>query len=120
MLKILVIWMLNALALFFLQTLIPGIAFNNFYSALITVLVLGIVNALIKPLIILLTLPINILTLGLFTLLINAGLFWLVSTVVKGFYLANFWTAFWAALIFSIISMLISWLDHILFGKKEL
>lgn len=118
MLKIFVRWILNALALFFLQTLIPGIAFENFYSALITVLALGIVNALIKPLVVLLTLPINILTLGLFTLIINAGLFWLVSTVVKGFYLANFWTAFWAALIFSIISIILSWIDQSI-SKKE-
>jgi len=119
MLKILVRWLLNALALFFLQTLIPGIGFDNFYAALVTVLVLGIVNALIKPLILLLTLPINILTLGLFTLVINAGLFWLVSTVVKGFYLANFMTAFWVALAYSIISIVLSWLDHIFFEKKN-
>lgn len=119
MIKIIIRWILNALVLIGLTYVVPGVYVANFYTALITVLALGIVNALIKPLILLLTLPINILTLGLFTLLINAGLFWLVSTFVKGFYLANFWTAFWASLIFSIISMIISWLDHGLEGQKN-
>lgn len=77
---------------------VPGIRITNFYAAVIAVLVLGLVNALIKPLILLLTLPFNILTLGLFTLIINALLFWFSSTIVKGFDVAGFWPAFWGAL----------------------
>jgi len=78
--------------------IVPGITVTNFYAALIAALVLGLVNALIKPVILVLTLPFNILTLGLFTLVINALLFWFASTVVKGFSVAGFWPAFWGAL----------------------
>lgn len=101
-------WMLNALALFFTASVIPGLHLTGFYAALITVLVLGLVNAFIRPLLVVLTLPINILTLGLFTLVINGLLFWLVSTLVKGFTVENFTAAFLGALVFSIISWIIS------------
>jgi len=117
MIRLLIRWVINALVLIGMSYFIP-IYFDNFYAALIAALALGIVNAVIKPLLVVLTLPINILTLGLFTLVINAGLFWLVSTFVKGFYIANFWTAFWAALIFSIISAAVSWLDHKINERK--
>lgn len=82
---------------------IPGLSVQSFYAALVAALVLGLINALIRPLIILFTLPINLLTLGLFTFLINALLFWFASTVVKGFTVAGFWPAFWGALIMSIV-----------------
>ncbi len=111
MIRLIIRWVINALVLVGISYFLP-IYFDNFYAALITALVLGVVNALIKPLLVVLTLPINILTLGLFTLVLNGALFWFVSTFIKGFYIANFWTAFWAALIFSIISAVISWLDH--------
>ena len=117
MLRIIIRWLINALVLVGMSYFMP-IYFDNFYAALITSLALGIVNALIKPLVVILTLPINILTLGLFTLVINGALLWFVSTFVKGFYLPNFWTAFWAALIFSVISAFISWLDHKLTETK--
>lgn len=101
-------WTLNALALFFTASVIPGLHLTGFYAALITVLVLGLVNAFIRPLLVVLTLPINILTLGLFTLVINGLLFWLVSTLVKGFTVENFTAAFLGALVFSIISWIVS------------
>ncbi|MBD3311296.1 MAG: phage holin family protein [Candidatus Magasanikbacteria bacterium] len=102
--KILLRWLVNTLALLGLAYYLPGIEVGGFYAALITALVLGLINALVRPLIILLTLPINVLTLGLFTLVINALLFWFVSTVVKGFEVAGFWPAFWGALIMSVVS----------------
>lgn len=111
MIRLILRWIINALVLVGISTFLP-IYFDNFYAALITALVLSIINALIKPLILVLTLPLNILTLGLFTLVINGALFWLTFYIVKGTYIAGFWTAFWAALIFSIISALISWFDH--------
>lgn len=86
----------------------------NFWSALIAALVIGLVNALIRPLLLILTLPVNILTLGLFTLVINAFMFWLASSIVKGFDVANFWAAFWGALVF----WLVSWLVNGLFDTK--
>ena len=106
-------WLISALTLLLLAYYLPGIGVTGFYAALITALVLGLINALIRPLIILLTLPINILTLGLFTLVINALLFWFVSTIVKGFEVAGFWPAFWGALILS----LASWLSGTLLKK---
>jgi putative membrane protein len=74
----------------------------SFYSALIAALILGLINALIRPVVLLLTLPVNILTLGLFTFIVNALMFWLASTVVKGFYVVGFWPAFWGALIMTL------------------
>lgn len=105
---ILLRWLLNALALFFTTSVISGLHLTGFYAALITVLVLGLVNAIIRPLLVVLTLPINILTLGLFTLVINGFLFWFVSTAVKGFTVETFSAAFLGALLFSILSWIIS------------
>lgn len=111
---------INATILILISFVFPsGIMFDNFYAALITALVLGMVNTLIKPLIVILTLPINILTLGLLTLFINGALFWLVSTFVKGFYVSGFWAAFWAALIYTIISAIISWVDYLISSSKN-
>ena len=91
-----------------LTYLVPGITVASFYSALLAALVLGLVNALIRPILIILTLPVNILTLGLFTLVINALMFWLVSSMVKGFNVSGFWPAFWGALVISVISWIFS------------
>jgi putative membrane protein len=106
--KLLLRWLINAGTLLLLASYLPGISVSGWYSALIAALVLGLVNALIKPLLVILTLPVNILTLGLFTFVINALLFWFVGTVVKGFLVAGFWPAFWGALILSIVSWLVS------------
>ena len=95
--------------------IVPGITIRDFYSALVAALVLGLINALIKPILLLLTLPINIITLGLFTFVLNALLFWFASTIVKGFGVADFAAAFWGALCLSVVS----WLTHILFGGKH-
>ncbi|MEK7624935.1 MAG: phage holin family protein [Patescibacteria group bacterium] len=111
--KLLLKWLINALALLGIAYLIRGISVSSFYVALVAALVLGLINALVKPLLILLTLPVNILTVGLFTFVINALLFWFVSTVVKGFSVADFAAAFWGALCLSVVS----WLTHILLKK---
>lgn len=102
--KLVVRWLLGAAALMLVAYFIPGIAVNSFYAALVAALILGLINALIRPFILLLTLPINILTLGLFTLVINALMFWLASSIVKGFSVAGFWPAFWGALAMWLIS----------------
>lgn len=106
-------WLLNALTLIGIAYYLPGIGVSGFYSAMITALILGLVNAVIKPIIVLFTLPINILTLGLFTFIINAFLFWFVGTVVKGFEVSGFWPAFFGALIMT----LVGWILNILFKK---
>lgn len=105
--KLLIRWLLNACVLVLITYYLPGISVASFYTALMAALVLGLVNTLIKPIILIFTLPVNVLTLGLFTLIINALLLWLVSTVVKGFSVAGFWPAFWAALILGMASWLI-------------
>lgn len=102
--KLLFRWLINAGALLLLASYLPGISVSGWYSALIAVLVLGLVNALIRPLFILLTLPVNILTLGLFILVINALLFWFVASFIDGFAVAGFWPAFLGALFMSIVS----------------
>ncbi len=105
---ILVRWLLNALAVMAAAYLVPGVNVQSIWAALIAALVIGLINALIRPIILLLTLPINILTLGLFTLVINALMFWLASSIVKGFNVQGFWPAFWGALVFWIVSWVTS------------
>ncbi|HAZ28583.1 MAG TPA: hypothetical protein DCY48_02280 [Candidatus Magasanikbacteria bacterium] len=112
--RLLIRWVLNAATLLALAFYLPGIEVSGWYAALITALVLGLVNAIIRPIILLLTLPITVLTLGLFTLVINAVLFWFVGTVVEGFSVAGFWPAFWGALIMSVVS----WIVGLVFKKK--
>lgn len=107
-------WVLNALALLLVTRIVPGVTVDGFYSALVVALVLGIVNALIRPILIFLTLPINVLTLGLFTLVLNALLFWFVSTLVKGFHVSGFAAAFWGALVL----WAVSWITNVLFSKE--
>jgi putative membrane protein len=97
-------WIINAAALLLIASMVPGIRISSFYSALIVALVLGVMNALVRPILIFLTLPITILTLGLFTLVINALLFWFVSSLVKGFEVTGFSPAFWGALILWAVS----------------
>jgi putative membrane protein len=106
--RLLLRWLINAATLILLATYLPGISVSGWYSALIAALVLGLVNALIRPLVVLLTLPANILTLGLFTLVINALLFWFVATLVKGFEVMGFWPAFFGALVMTVVSWIAS------------
>ena len=103
-------WLINALAILGIAYYLPGIGVSGIYAALIAALILGIINAIIRPILILLTLPVNILTLGLFTLVINALLFWFASTIVKGFEVADFKAAFWGALIMWLVSWMTNWL----------
>jgi putative membrane protein len=98
-------WIINTLALILVSYIIPGISFENFYSALIAALVLGLINAVIRPILIILTLPVNILTLGLFTLVINAVMFLIVSSIVKGFDITGFGAAFWGAVVYWLITL---------------
>lgn len=116
MLNLLLRWALNGLVLLALPYLLESIRVENFYAALIAALCIGLVNALIRPVLILVTLPINILTLGLLTFVINGLLFWFVASFVKGFEVAGFWAAFWGALFYSLFSALAS---LIVFGRDE-
>jgi putative membrane protein len=96
------------IAIIFSTYILPGITLSGFWTALLVALVLGLLNAFIKPLILILTLPINILTLGLFTLVINAAIILMVSAIVPGFNVDGFWYA----LLFSIVLSIILYLIH--------
>ncbi len=102
-------WIINALALLLVANIVPGFEVSTFYSALIAALVLGLVNALVRPLLFILTLPVTIVTLGLFTFVINALMLWLVSSIVKGFEISGFVPALLGALVLWVISMLTNW-----------
>ncbi len=106
----LILWIINAGTLVLLPYVLPGITVSSFGSALVTALLLGLINTIIRPVLVLLTLPITLVTLGLFILVINALLFWMVASFVPGFQVHGFWSAFWGAILYSIISTLVSWL----------
>ena len=97
-------WFTNALLVILVAYVVPGITVASFWTALLVALILGILNAIVRPILIILTLPITLLTLGLFTLVINGALFWLVSTVVKGFNVESFWAAFLGAAVLWVFS----------------
>lgn len=106
--SLLLVWILNAVSLLIVAYILPGITVASFGSALIAALVLGLLNALVKPVLILLTLPITIVTLGLFLLVLNALMFWFAGSILKGFHVAGFGWALLGALIFSIVAGLLS------------
>lgn len=105
---ILLLWGLNALALLTVANFVPGIQVDSFASALIAAFLLGLVNALIRPVLIVLTLPVTVLTLGLFIFVINGLLFWFVGSVLTGFVVDSFWHGVLGALSYSIISWALS------------
>ncbi|HLT98128.1 MAG TPA: phage holin family protein [Burkholderiaceae bacterium] len=105
---LLLVWILNAVALLIVAYLLPGINVASFGAALIAALVLGLLNTLVKPVLVLLTLPITVVTLGLFLLVLNALVFWFAGSILKGFQVAGFWWALAGAIVYSLISGLLS------------
>ncbi len=103
-------WVANIAALFIVIHVAAGVSADSWESIIVAALVLGLLNAFVRPFIILFTLPFTIFTLGLFTLIINGFLFYFASKFVKGFEVIDFWSAFWAALLFSIISALLNFM----------
>jgi putative membrane protein len=97
-------WLVSGLAIIITAYLLPGVRVEGFFAALVTALILGLINAFIRPVLILLTLPLNILTLGLFTLVINALLIMLAAAVVPGFAVQGFWWALLFGLVLAVIS----------------
>lgn len=104
MLRLLLLWILNALALLTVANLVPGIHLDGFEAALIASLFLGFVNTLIRPVLVILTLPVTLLTLGLFILVINGMLFWFIGSVLKGFVVDGFWYGVAGSILYSFIS----------------
>lgn len=114
--RLLLVWLINAGALFVVHYLVPSIRVDSFESALIAALLLALVNTLLRPVLVLLTLPVTLLTLGLFILVINGLLFWFVGSFMSGFHVAGFWSGVFGALVYSIISWLLA---AILLGPKR-
>lgn len=108
-------WALNAAALMLVPELVGGISVTSFTTALAAAIVISLLNALIRPILLVLTLPITALTLGLFILVINALMFWIAASFIGGFHVADFWAALWGALVYSILT----WLVNLALGGKK-
>ena len=116
MIRLLIVWLLNAAALMAVAYFMPSIKVTGFVSALIAAFALGFVNTLIRPVLALLTLPISVLTLGFFYLVLNGLLFWMVGKLLNGFTVDGFWAAVIGGLLYGLISWALALL--IPFGKK--
>lgn len=114
MATLIVKWLINALAIFLVGNFLPGIHVPDYVTALWAALTLGILNTIVRPILLLLTLPINLLTLGLFTFVLNGFMFWLATKVVHGFTVDTFWWAMLGAVLVSAISTVA---DRIVLGK---
>jgi len=108
MLGLLIRWLLGGLALFLTTKVIPGLHVTDAQTVLVAVLVLGLLNAIIRPIVNLFTGCIQVLTLGLLTLVINACFFWWAGDLVSGFEVSGFWPAFWGSIVMSVISFVLS------------
>ena len=108
MIRLLIVWLINALALMAVAYLMPSIEVSSFGAALVAALVLGLVNAIVRPVLVLLTLPVTILTLGLFIFVLNGLLFWMVGSWLEGFWVGGFWAGVLGAIVFSVISWALS------------
>lgn len=106
--RLLVTWLINALALLAVPYLMHSVSVDSFGAALIAALILGFVNTLIRPILLVLTLPATVLTLGLFIFIINGLMFWVVAQLVGGFHVASFWAAVGGAILYSIVSWALS------------
>ena len=106
--RLLLVWVLNALALLALPLLFRSIHVDTFTTALVAALVLALVNTLIRPILVLLTLPATLLTLGLFIFVINGLLFWFVGSFIEGFTVDGFWAGVFGAIVYSVISWALS------------
>jgi putative membrane protein len=108
LLRLLLIWTLNALALVAVASFVPGIHVDGFTAAFIAAMILGFVNTLVRPVFVVLTLPVTVFTLGLFILVINGLMFWFAGSILRGFYVDSFWHGVLGAILYSIFSWALS------------
>ena len=106
--RLLLVWLINTLALLVVSYLMPSVQVSSFAAALAAAAVLGLVNAAVRPILVILTLPVTVLTLGLFIFVINGLLFLGVANLLEGFEVAGFWPAVFGAIAFSLVSWLLS------------
>jgi putative membrane protein len=106
--KLILTWLLAACALLLVAYLYPGVQVQSFGSALIAAFVIGLFNMVLRPLLVILTLPVTIVTLGLFLFVINALLFWAAASVLDGFQVSGFWAALLGSVIYSAIMLVVN------------
>ena len=119
MVKLLVKWGLSAVALMFLAYLLPGIVVKSFGSALLAAAVIALLNSIVRPILIVLTLPVTVVTLGLFLLVINALMFWLAGSMLSGFEVSSFWWALAGAIVYSLLSLVVDMAMQQLFSSSS-
>jgi len=103
-------WLITSIAVLFVAKLLPGITVTSFGGLILAALILGIFNAFLRPLMIILTLPLTVFTFGLFIFIINGIILYLTALIVSGFDIANIWVAIIASILISIVSGIINWL----------
>ncbi len=102
--RLLLLWILNATALLAVAYLMPSVKIDSFGAAMLAALILGLINAVIRPLLLILTLPVTLLTLGLFIFIVNGLMFWLAGSIFQGFAVDGFWPAIFGSIIYSVLS----------------
>ena len=112
-------YFLSAVALMFLAYLLPGIVVKSFGSALLAAAVIALLNSIVRPILIVLTLPVTVVTLGLFLLVINALMFWLAGSMLSGFEVSSFWWALAGAIVYSLLSMVMDMAMQQLFSSSS-
>ena len=116
MISLIARWIVNAAALLLVAYLYPGVQVESFFAAAMAALVLGLINAVVRPILVILTFPVTLLTLGLFLFVINALLFWFVAEIVQGFHVTGFMAALIGSLLYSLITLVTSW---VLFPRRK-
>ncbi len=115
--KIIAKWLLSALALLAVAYLYSGVQVSSFGSAMLAALVIGLLNAVVRPILVILTLPVTIVTVGLFLFIVNGLMFWFASGLLGGFHVTGFWAAVLGALLYSILGLIVDALITRLFPK---
>jgi putative membrane protein len=118
MLKLIAKWLLSASALLFVAYVYHGVAVSNFTSAMLAALVLGLLNAFVRPVLVVLTLPVTVLTLGLFLFVINALVFWAASALLEAFFVRGFLAALVGSVLYTLLGVIIDSALEGLFAKK--
>lgn len=118
MIKLLAKWLLSAAALLLVAYIYSGVEVNTFTAALIAAFVIGLLNTIVRPILVVLTLPVTVVTLGLFLFVINALMFWAAASVLDGFHVRNFLAALIGSLIYSLLGLVIESALESLFSKK--
>ena len=105
--KLLLKWLLSAGALLLVAAVFSGVQVHSYASALLAVVVISLLNTLVRPLLVILTLPVTVITVGLFLLVINGLMFWAASGLLGGLHVTGFWAAVWGAILYSMLGMAI-------------